>query len=372
MRRDSIYHLDELVGYHADLTAYLDRRTAMRLALRTLLSGIEGVGWVADVGPDAVLRLDALEGDRSGALRGLVVPEGLGLTGKVLGAGRSDWVDDYTRSDTITHTYDAHIEQEGIKRLLAAPLIWNNRVLGVIALGSREDGTFGDRFIQRLERVAEQTALAESIADRVDLAKKLAVQDERTRLSADLHDSVGALLYAIGSRVEGIARMAGSADPELARQIDTLRGHAAEASSALRESLRMLRTSPVGLDVVVALDGDRTAFSKRTGIPAELVVVDDPPDLSPSRAEVVVEGVREALLNVEKHARATAVVVTVATEPGRLTVAVTDDGVGVTGHVRNGIGLTKTDEAVRRLGGTLDLLSDAPEDGATWRIRLPL
>ncbi|MDV6212790.1 histidine kinase, partial [Rhodococcus erythropolis] len=282
-----------------------------------------------------------------------------------------DWVDDYTGSDSITHTYDAHIEQEGIRRLLAAPLLWNNRVLGVIALGSREDGTFGDRSIRRIEKVAERTALAASIADRVDLAKKLAVQDERTRLSADLHDNVGALLYAIGSRVEGIAQMTGSADPELARQLDTLRSHAAEASSALRESLRMLRRSPAGLEVVAALDGDRKAFTERTGIPAELVVVDDPPDLPPSRAEIVVAGAREALLNVEKHAQASAVVVTVVTEPGRVTVAVTDDGIGIVLPIRKGIGLTKTEEAVRRVGGTFEVSSNTSDEGATWRMRLP-
>ncbi|MDV6212837.1 hypothetical protein R3Q08_31820, partial [Rhodococcus erythropolis] len=108
-------HVDDLVGQRADLAAYLDRRAAMRAALDTLLDGVDSVGWVADVGADSVLRLDAIGGDRSGTLGGLVVPEGLGLTGKVLGAAQIDWVDDYTGSDSITHTYDAHIEQEGIR-----------------------------------------------------------------------------------------------------------------------------------------------------------------------------------------------------------------------------------------------------------------
>jgi len=78
------------------------------------------------------------------------------------------------------------------------------------------------------------------------------------------------------------------------------------------------------------------------------------------------------LLNVEKHARASAVVITVVADRSRVTVVVTDDGIGLTSPVPRGIGLTKTRDAVERVGGTLDVSSAAANDGTTWRMRIPL
>lgn len=344
----------------------------MRLSLERLLDSNDDVGWIGTNRNSAGVRLDATDGDRSGSLRGLIVPDGQGLTGKVLASTRSEWVGDYYRADTITHTFDRQIEQEGINRLLAAPIIWDGHVLGVIAVGSRDPGDYGGRSIEHIERIAAQAALAQSIADTAEMARQLAVQNERTRLSAELHDGVGALLYAIGSRVEGIVEHTGVSDPELTRQLELLRGHAAEASSALRDSLRMLRTTPASLDLVAAIDGDRLAFTERTSIPAELVVLDGPPNIAPGRTEVIVAGVREALLNIEKHAHASAVVISVVADHSRVTVVVTDDGVGLFNPVRSGIGLTKTRDAAERLGGTLDVAGAGTDDGTTWRLRIPL
>lgn len=364
--------LNDLARQHADFTGHLGRRAALRLALAGLVEGTDDVGWVGSAQDTHGVRLQVIDGGRSGALQGLLVPPGLGLTGKVLLSTRSEWVDHYSESQSITHTFDGQIEQEGIHRLLAAPLMWDGRVLGVIAVGSRSDGRYGGRSIERIERIAAQAALAESIADGAAMAKELAVQNERTRLSAELHDGVGALLYAIGSRAEGIAALVGASDPELAREIKQLRSHAAEAASALRDSLRMLRSNPTSMDLVTSLDGDRLAFSDRSGIPAELVVLDTPPAIPPSRTDAVISGVREALLNVEKHAEASAVVITVVTSPGWLTVAVTDDGTGLSALHQRGIGLDKTAAAAQRLGGKLEVMSPTSGDGTTWRMRLPL
>ncbi len=60
----------------------------------------------------------------------------------------------------------------------------------------------------------------------------------------------------------------------------------------------------------------------------------------------------------------------VATRPGSLVVAVTDDGVGIGADGASGIGLTSTSVAVRRLGGSLRVLPD-PHGGTTWRLELP-
>ncbi|MFC4945228.1 GAF domain-containing sensor histidine kinase [Pseudonocardia sp. GCM10023141] len=357
---------------HAELVALLDRNAALRAALRLLVDDGADVAWVAGPGagdPDGDLTLQQVLGDSTGLLRGLAVPSGLGLTGKVHGAGRPGWVDDYFGSRAITHTFDRHIDAEGIRRLLAVPLIRNGTTLGVVAVGVRTEGRFGDRAVQRVAAVADQAALAVSVAEQARLARQVAVHEERSRVAADLHDSVGALLFAIGSGVASLAENAG-ADPELRDRLERLQRQAADATSALRESLRTLRASPSALELGVALRADCRAFSDRTGLPAELVLLDDdPPALPPSRSAVLQAAVREALLNVEKHAQAGAVVVTVSGRGGAVTVAVTDDGRGLgPEHVR-GIGLTTTADALARLGGSLQVASD-PEGGTVWRARV--
>lgn len=358
-----------LTREHAELVGLLDRRSAVRAAL-DLLATEGDVAWVGESEESATeLTLAQVTGDRTGLLRGLSVSRGLGLTGKVHGTLTASWVDDYFGSAEITHTFDRLIDLEGIRRLMAVPVQRDGRLLGVLAVGARSEGTFGGRAAERAEAVADEVALAVAVAERARLAREVAVHEERARVAADLHDSVGALLFAIGSGVAGLSDAVG-ADPELAARLARLEQQASEASAALRDSLRTLRASPAALALSVALREDCSAFSDRTGVPAELVVLDDPPALAPSRAEVVLAAVREALLNVEKHAGASAVVVSVASTGRGLVVAVTDDGAGLAAGHAPGIGLSTTTDAVRRLGGTLRVVPD-PQGGTTWRLELP-
>ncbi|MGW3984569.1 histidine kinase [Streptomyces mirabilis] len=361
--------LADLTGQYADLVTVLDRGEALRGALAAL-AGSGDVAWAASPTALGALALDHVVGDTTGLLRSLEVPPGTGLTGKVHRAAVPDWVDDYFRSPRITHTFDGHIRAEGLRRLLAVPLLHHGSAIGVLAVGRREDGAFGDRDIERASVLATQAALAVSVAERARLAREIAVHEERGRLAAELHDSVGALLFAIGSGVEALADAARD-DPSLQERLERLRLQATDASSALRESLRTLRSSPSALTLGVALRADCTAFSDRTGLPAELVILDQaPPELRPSRSEALVTAVREALLNVEKHAQASAVVVTVGQFGSSITVAVHDDGIGLGPDHRRGLGLTSTAEALARLGGSLTTASDA-DGGTTWRARLP-
>ncbi|MER6791129.1 GAF domain-containing sensor histidine kinase [Amycolatopsis mediterranei] len=364
-----VHSLLELEEQYANLLAALDRGEALRRALALLADGSE-VAWTARPDADGVLTLDQVTGDRTGVLRALRVPPSTGLTGKVFRAGRAEWVDDYFGSQEITHDFDRHIATENVRRVLAVPLLRDGETLGVLAIGPREDGTFGDREIEHASAIAAQAALAISLAERARLSREIAVHEERRRMAADLHDSVGALLFAIGSGMADLAEST-QADPELRARLEGLRRQAVDATTALRESLRTLRSSPAALALGVALRADCEAFADRTGLPAELVILDeDPPELAPSRSDTLLTAVREALLNVEKHAHASAVTVSVQHSNPWLTVAVHDDGVGLGPDYTPGLGLTSSAEALGRLGGSVRVVSD-PDGGTIWRARLP-
>ncbi|MCX4091075.1 GAF domain-containing sensor histidine kinase [Nocardia sp. alder85J] len=366
MRAHPLVRLDE---QYTDLLAALDRGEALRRALALLAEGSD-VAWTARPDADGVLTLEQVTGDWTGVLRALRVPPDTGLTGKVFRAGRAEWVDDYFRSQKITHDFDRQMATEKVRRVLAVPLLRDGEPLGVLALGPREDGTFGDRDIERASAIAAQAALAVSVAERARLSREIAVHEERRRIAADLHDSVGALLFAIGSGMADLAE-ANQTDPELRARLGRLQRQAAEATAALRDSLRTLRSSPAALALGVALRADCESFADRTGLPAELVILDEePPELAPSRSDVLLTAVREALLNVEKHAHASAVTVSVRRSDPWLTIAVHDDGVGLRPDYAPGLGLTSTAEALARLGGSVRVVSD-PDGGTIWRARLP-
>lgn len=82
--------LSDLAQEHANFTGYLGRRAALRLALAGLVEGTDDVGWVGSAQDANGVRLEVIDSGRSGALQGLLVPRGPGLTGKVLLSTRGE------------------------------------------------------------------------------------------------------------------------------------------------------------------------------------------------------------------------------------------------------------------------------------------
>ncbi len=210
---------------------------------------------------------------------------------------------------------------------------------------------------------------------------------ERRRIAESLHDSVGAMLFGIGSSLRQLQTEARET-PYVAQRLALIEHQLSLAGSTLRDSVSRLRdargeSDPGRLAADVAESVH--SFQLRTGVLASFVPVGRTPELDPERRAVLVRAVDEALLNVEKHARARSVVVTLAACEDRLSVVVMDDGVGCpdaaddtgkdhagdsAGAVGTGAGLPALRTRVERLGGSLRLVQE--EDGTTLRCEVPL
>jgi LuxR family transcriptional regulator, regulator of acetate metabolism len=117
---------------------------------------------------------------------------------------------------------------------------------------------------------------------------------------------------------------------------------------------------------------DIGAFQRRSGTPAHLIVIGDAPAIEGARTDVLLRAVREGLRNVERHAQATEVVVTLCTDGDGAEVSVQDDGAGPReGSPSTGIGLRGLREEVGRLGGGLRL-TRSDDVGTTLRVWLPV
>jgi signal transduction histidine kinase len=346
------------------------------VALRELVQdGDFGVAWIAEPSDESVLQIRSNAGAHTDALDHLAIRPGEGLTGKVFRSGEIDWVDAYFDSSSITHDFDGQIRQERVQRLIAVPLVDNGTVVGVLAAGSRSSGLFGGIAVDHIVSTAGAVALRAVIDERQRRMAERVAAEERRRIAMDLHDSVGAMLYSIGADARSMRSAldpSTPSDPSVQERLDRITANTAEASVLLRQALRALHSTPGELAVAAALEADCRAFEQRSGVAVHVVVMSDPPSLPDATVAFVLRALREALLNVEKHARAKSVAVTVSTQEQGFTLTVTDDGTGMPpGAESVGLGLAGLSDSADRLGGRLEVRT-GDDGGTVWRLRLRL
>jgi len=365
--------LQELDGEFAEILALLDQQAAARRMVANVprLAGVD-LAWVGEPdGDDKIVLHHAVQAETD-LIEGLVVPAGAGLGGQVLLARQPLWVSDYCTAPEITHQFATRAATEGIKAMIAVPMVHDSRLLGVLYGANRYRRQFGDRTTRALQHVADRTAAAQIVAERARHAAEVAVHEERRRVALELHDTVGAMLFTLHA---GLQRLGDEPrlDDQVRARVSMLEQQAVEAAAALRGSLRVLTAPPEQLALCVALREHCSSFADRTGVSARLITLTELPTLPASRAAVLSDAVREALLNAEKHARAQSVVVSVHTHRDGVAVTVSDDGVGLgQGYTRgdDGLGLAAMSERVARLGGTVTI-GPNDDDGVTVQAWVP-
>jgi signal transduction histidine kinase len=358
--------IEDLERQYAAVVALLDRAAAFHHAT-TLGRELLGVdvclaGEVVDSVDTLVLR--SFAGNRTGSLQDLEVPAGMGLGGKVAVLRHPIWVPSYTRAAGITHDFDVYVRDEGLEGLLAVPVMRGHQFFGVLYAAMRTPCMFGDKTVTAFLRIARQAGLAIDVAERAREMAEVAVEEERSRVALSLHDSVGAILFGIGASVRDLTRAMGEEDP-LRGRLAFIEEQAVRASGALRQALRALSESPSEVALAVTLKRDCAAFTERTGIRTWVVALGDLPELSGACKAALLATAREALLNVEKHAHAASVAVSLFRTEGGVTVIIADDGVGFGDGEAGGrgLGLQATVDRLAQVGGKVLVIAN--EDGGT-------
>ena len=198
-----------------------------------------------------------------------------------------------------------------------------------------------------------------------------AVNEERLRFSRDLHDLLGHSLSTIVVKSE-LARRLVSVDAERAvAETNDIERLAREALADVRETVSGYRS----LSLAQELDGAREALAaggvRCTVTPADRAL--------PARVEAVLAwGVREAVTNVLRHARATSCDIVLAASADAATLEVTDDGVGAAapGSARErpdlpGTGLAGLAERLAAANGRLTS-GALPSGGFRVRAEIPV
>ena len=215
---------------------------------------------------------------------------------------------------------------------------------------------------RRLQRSAREREEA--------LQRSLDVSDrERRRIAGDLHDGPVQELAGLSMRLSASAES--TADPA---QQQVLR----ESATAVRGSVRTLRSAIVGVyppnleasGLGPALE-DLTSRLRHEGLAVSLDV-SDPAGYGSVVDQLLYRVCQEALRNVEKHAGASQIFVSVGRDDGSAVLTVTDDGRGIPAEAagEGHMGLQIVDDLVRDAGGTL-VVAPGPSGGTVVRVEVP-
>ncbi|KWW98155.1 hypothetical protein TH66_23200 [Carbonactinospora thermoautotrophica] len=354
---------------------------AARVSRELALACQVDVAFLAIHDVPGVLHVRGTFGARTPGLRKLEIPSGVGLGGQVLLSHRSLKVWDYATDDSISHELAGVVAiGEGIGGLAGVPVTVAGRMLGVLYTGLRGPGDLGDQRVRLMETYASRLSDLLLPAVRVGEMVRQSVLAERQRIAVELHDTIGQLLFSIGASARAALTDAADDDPHAAERWRDVERQASRAASLLRDALHAL-CPPTDTDAfLTAVRADMDEFTERTGIPASLINAGGLTELPPEVASALARAVRVALHNVEKHARASSVVVSAWQEADAVVVAVQDDGVGppddlgfaaVLTSGSPGLGLTALGQRLERLGGDLAVFRN-DDGGTTLRARVPL
>jgi LuxR family transcriptional regulator, regulator of acetate metabolism len=373
--------LNALLTERDGLLSVLDRVLALHGTARLIRDAAGAdAGFVAEVEGTSQAVIRWLAGNRTDSLQDLAVPAGQGVGGRVLALGRPVRVSDYVTARSITHQFDGVVSREHMSAMLAVPILQDRsgsvRTVAVAYAALRGPGAFGDDAVRAVQRVAVDAARALRLADRAAVGRAAAVAAERQRMQASLHDSVGAMLFSIGAQVRDL-RTALPDNPVLRTRLGRLESDISAASLALREALLALAESSPERALPIEIAEHCRSFEARTGVPARFVQLGEVHPLDAERTTLLISAVREGLLNVEKHAGAATVVVSLGEVDGGVQVAVVDDGVPRkgdgdedAGSDGTGLGVRMLVEKATRLGGRASLVHDE-DGGTTLRVLLP-
>jgi signal transduction histidine kinase len=232
-------------------------------------------------------------------------------------------------------------------------------VLGGAALGVR-------RRFDRLRRDhARQQAFGRQLLD--------TQEQERRRISNELHDSLGQDLFMIKARVRAYRpENADASAREVLEGIESLVSESYAAMKRIAYDLRPYQLDKIGLSKTI--EGMLTRVGETCEITFDMEIANVDPYFSPGAAINVFRIVQEAVNNVVRHAGAASASVSVARLGSAVEIVIADDGHGfdaAAAGAGSGFGLMGMRERALALGGSMSVRSRAG-DGTRVSVTLPV
>ena len=248
-----------------------------------------------------------------------------------------------------------------------------------------------NKLLQRYGRAREgaERALRQTNQDLNDLVEKRTAEltelsqhlirvseEEKASLARELHDTLGSNLTAINMDLNWIQRRTLEASKEVRERLQRvihLLGETVELKHEVIEGLRPSLLDNLGL--TFAIQSHCKEFTRRTGIPCEIDVMEDFDDLDPAWSIALYRIVQESLTNISKHARASRVQIALSRDAEGVTLRIADDGVGVKEETLSkpkSHGVIGMRERMRQVGGRFSIARGPDGRGAIVEAFVPV
>jgi len=237
-----------------------------------------------------------------------------------------------------------------------------------LVLGIAQDITERRRTEEELSQSREQL--------RVLVARQRTVrEEERTRISREIHDELGQSLTALKIDLAWIARrLAEDQEPVLRKTKDMSRLIDMNIQTVKRIAAELRPGLLDDLGLTAALEWQAKEFEQSQGIKCELRIRPVDVVLNREISTAIFRIFQETLTNIVRHAEARRVKVHLVKRPVELTLTVRDDGRGITKKQiasSTSIGLVGMRERATFLGGTIEI-SGSRGRGTTVKVTIPL
>jgi signal transduction histidine kinase len=209
----------------------------------------------------------------------------------------------------------------------------------------------------------------ERARQRQEMEREAGILQERQRVAREIHDTLAQGLTGIVAQLEAAAQARASGADDTG-YLDAAAQLARDNLKEARRSVRAIGPGELeGARLPDALAQVSDSWTARTNVPVAFATTGDARSLHPEVEVTLLRAAQEALANVEKHASASRVGLTLSYMEDLVTLDVRDDGVGFEPTTR-GFGLTGMHQRVHGVGGAIAVES-APGEGTAISASVP-
>lgn len=229
------------------------------------------------------------------------------------------------------------------KEIAEAELVVKNRNLWILAIGALLLLTMGiarQLYLKRLQ--ASQQA-------------QLKLQEERLRISRDLHDNIGAELTYISSVID--QKTFGMKDPEERREYERLSDSSRSAMAQLRETIWAIKTEEITVEKFAnKLNELSRKYSEGLGVKLSVAQSGENYMLPPAKVINLFRVCQEGINNAIKYSGCSEIRIELNAEGDQLNMSIVDNGKGFDmAATKTGYGLQNMQERIEEIGGKYSL-----------------
>lgn len=265
----------------------------------------------------------------------------------------------------ITNFYSEHYHE-----MIVMPLEWMmigsfiDIVFFSLAIGYRNRKEFDSLNLNLLEEANKQIALQQLV-----LEKQAELENERTRIAADMHDDLGSGL----TRITYLSQMALQQDTQ--NNLQKIKKTASELVGNMSELIWVMKPENNTLeDLATYIKSYAVEYFENNNVGVSIVIPDsfDSLMISGNIRRNLFLSVKESLHNIIKHAQANHVKIQISMDK-QLEICISDNGIGMTHNtsqkIVGGNGLRNVRSRIESMGGTIEI---AGNNGTQIGFKIPL